>query len=62
MGQKNLAVTLINEGFFGIRNVWPFCQAAQKSGRNKEVTVRRGSTVSGARCCTNVRIKKHIFH
>ena len=62
MGQKNLAVTLINEGFFCIRNVWPFCQAAKKSGRNKEVTVRGGSTVSSARCCTNVRIKKHIFH
>ena len=31
----------INEGFFLQENVWPFCQAAKKSGRNNEVTVFR---------------------
>ena len=48
MGQKNLAVLagdLINEGFLQ-ENVWSFCWAAKKSGRNNEVAVRRGSTVS----------------
>ena len=47
MGQKNLAVLRgdrIDEGFLQ-ENVWPFCQAAKKSGRNNEVVVRRGFTV-----------------
>ena len=35
----------INEGFFLQENVWPFCQAAKKSGRNNEVALRRGFTV-----------------
>ena len=29
----------------GQENVWSFCQAAKKSDRNNEVTVRQGSTV-----------------
>ena len=41
----------INEGFFLLENVWPFCQAAKQGGRNNEVTVlqsgiRRGFTVN----------------
>ena len=41
---------VINEGFLH-ENVWPFCQAAKKSGFNNEVTillevtVRQGFTV-----------------
>ena len=30
----------INKGFFPERNLWLFCQAAKKSGRNKKVTVQ----------------------
>ena len=51
----NLAVLTgdrINEGFFLQENVWPFCQAAKKRGRNikrdddiTEEAVRRGFTV-----------------
>ena len=47
MDQKNLAVLRgdrIDEGFLQ-ENLWPFCQAAKKSGRNNEVAVRRGFTV-----------------
>ena len=33
-----------DEGFLQ-ENVWPFCQAAKKSGRNSEVALRRGFTV-----------------
>ena len=46
MGQTNLAVLRgdrIDEGFLQ-ENLWPFCQAAKKSGRNSEVAVRRGFT------------------
>ena len=38
---KNLAVLMddcINQFFFLQEIVWPFCRAAKKSGRNKEVT------------------------
>ena len=47
MGRTNLAVLTgdrINEGFLQ-ENLWPFCQAAKKSGRNNGVAVRRGFTV-----------------
>ena len=47
MDQKNLAVLRgdrIDEGFLQ-ENLWPFCQAAKKSGGNNEVAVRRGFTV-----------------
>ena len=47
MDQKNLAVLRgdrTDEGFLQ-ENLWPFCQAAKKSGRNNEVAVRRGFTV-----------------
>ena len=33
-----LACDCINDGF-SYENVWPFCRAEKKSGRNKEVTV-----------------------
>ena len=39
MGQNNLAVLRrdrINEDFLQ-ENAWPFCQAANKSGRNNEM-------------------------
>ena len=42
-GQKNLALLTggrINEGFLQ-ENVWPFCHAAKKGGRNNKVTVSR---------------------
>ena len=49
MGKKKVAVLTcdcINEGRFLLEtDVWLFCQAAKKKGRNNEVTVRRGSTV-----------------
>jgi len=41
MSQKNLAILTgdrINKGFLQ-KNVWPFCQAAKKSGRNNKVTI-----------------------
>ena len=54
-GPKKLAVLTddrINEVFFLQENVWPFCQAAKKRGRNikrdddiTEVAVRRDFTV-----------------
>ena len=44
MGQTNLAVLRGDEGFLQ-ENVWPFCQAAKKSGRNNEVAVRQAFTV-----------------
>ena len=41
MGKKNLAVLTgdhINKEFL-LENVWRFCQVAQKSGHNNEVTI-----------------------
>ena len=50
MGQKNLAVLAgdrINEGFFFYKKMYGrFAGRPKKSGRNNEVAVRRGSTVS----------------
>ena len=44
MGQKNFS--RINEGFFFYKKMYgSFCQAAKRSGRNNEVTVRRCFTV-----------------
>ena len=43
MGQKNLAV--LTRAFLQ-EIVWRFCQAAEKSGRNNEVALRRGFTVT----------------
>ena len=43
MGQKKLVVFAgdrINKGFLQERNLWPFFQAAKKSGRNNKVTVQ----------------------
>ena len=42
MGQKNGPYSTgddINEGFFLQENVWPFCQAAKKSGHDNKVIV-----------------------
>ena len=42
-GPTKLAVFMgdrINKGFFQERNLWLFCQAAKKSGRNNKVTVQ----------------------
>ena len=48
MGQKKLAILMayhMNKGFLQ-ENAWPFCRMARKSGRNDEVTVRKGFTIS----------------
>ena len=62
-GPKKLAVLTsarINEGFFLQENVWPFCLAAQKSGRNNEIA--GGSTVLRSISRKNEEIRKVALH
>ena len=41
----NNKVTILTKPSLRQENVWSFCQAAKKSGRNNDVSVRQGSTV-----------------
>ena len=40
----------INEGFFLKEDLWPFCQAAKKRGRNNKVTYYQGGRKAGFHC------------